>query len=604
MRVRFWGTRGSIAKAGPTTVRYGGNTSCVEVRSSGGTLIVLDCGTGAHGLGQELADTGAPVRGHLLLTHTHWDHIQGMPFFLPLFTAGNQWDIYAPRGFRQSLRQTLAGQMQHPYFPVPLEQLGATISYHGLVEGVFTIDDVTITAQYLNHPALTLGYRLEADGVTLVYATDHEPYARLGWAEAGFTGEELRHVELLAGADLVIHDAQYLDSEYEAKVGWGHSPVAYVVQAARRAGAQRLALFHHDPLRDDDALDSLVETTRRELAGNDGALAILAAAEGQTIELGRAPADVDGAMAAPDAEHPADRAPAAAALDRQSVLIAVQDESMAATLAEAVHADGVRLLEARDGDTALRLARAERPSLLLVQRDLPDRDALAVARALRRRGGAYGREVPIVVVAPGEAAVDRVAGSEAGVTDWLVAPFSGTYARCRVGAWRMREAIRWQAAPRPPDEDQRLAALRGLRLLDTEPDERFDRLTRLAAALFDVPIALVTLVDAERQWFKSAHGVAPRSTDREASFCAHAILGDDILVVPDTLQDARFADNPVVVGEPGVRFYAGCPLRLDDGSRVGTLCLVDRRPRTLEAEWLGRLRDLAVLAERELRTAP
>src|SRR5713226_7505898 len=163
MRVRFWGTRGSIPKPGPRTVRYGGNTSCVEVRSSNGTLVVLDCGTGAHDLGQALLAEGPPAHGHLLITHTHWDHIQGIPFFAPLFVRGTEWDVYAPRGFGQSLDETLAGEMQYTYFPVTLDAMGATIRFHELVEGVFAIDDIRVTARYLNHPALTLGYRLEAD---------------------------------------------------------------------------------------------------------------------------------------------------------------------------------------------------------------------------------------------------------------------------------------------------------------------------------------------------------------------------------------------------------------------------------------------------------
>jgi phosphoribosyl 1,2-cyclic phosphodiesterase len=170
MRVRFWGTRGSIPKPGPSTVRYGGNTSCVEVRSASGTLVVLDCGTGALALGADLMQRGeGPLRGHLLISHTHWDHIQGLPFFAPLFVPGNEWDIYAPHGFLQSVRETLAGQMQHTYFPVDLAQLGATIRYHNLTEGVFTVGDITVSSRYLNHPALTLGYRLEADGVTVAY---------------------------------------------------------------------------------------------------------------------------------------------------------------------------------------------------------------------------------------------------------------------------------------------------------------------------------------------------------------------------------------------------------------------------------------------------
>ena len=170
MQVRFWGTRGSLAKPGPTTARYGGNTSCVEIRTEAGTLIVIDCGTGAHGLGQQLAAKGGGGhRGHILISHTHWDHIQGIPFFAPLFVAGNEWDVYGPKGLSSSIRDTLAGQMEHTYFPVALDRFAATIAYHDLVEGVFEIGEVRITARYLNHPALTLGYRLQADGASVVY---------------------------------------------------------------------------------------------------------------------------------------------------------------------------------------------------------------------------------------------------------------------------------------------------------------------------------------------------------------------------------------------------------------------------------------------------
>lgn len=192
------------------------------------------------------------------------------------------------------------------------------------------------------------------------------------------------------------------------------------------------------------------------------------------------------------------------------------------------------------------------------------------------------------------------AGTHAGVTDWLLWPFKQTYARTRMHCWVLRQACRWLPAPLPPDEDRRLQALRSMHLLDTPAEERFDRYTRIAAELFDMPIALVSLVDQERQWFKSRHGLEAAESPRDQAFCAHAILDRGVLQVPDTLRDARFADNPLVTGPTRVRFYAGAPLAADDGSLVGTLCLIDHRARQLDAQQLGLLRDLADLVEREL----
>src|SRR5258708_16490450 len=209
MRTRFYGTRGSIPTPGPDTVRYGGNTSGVQVRSAAGTLVWADMGTGAAVLGREIMAQGKKVRGHILIGNTHWDHIQGLPFFAPLFVPGNEWDIYAPRGLQEGVRETLAGQMQHTYFPVDLEQLGATIRYHELVEGEFHVGDIGVRARYLNHTALTLGYRLECDGVSLAYAGGHEPHARgLADGSSGITRPDQEHGSFLRPAASVIHDAQ------------------------------------------------------------------------------------------------------------------------------------------------------------------------------------------------------------------------------------------------------------------------------------------------------------------------------------------------------------------------------------------------------------
>jgi phosphoribosyl 1,2-cyclic phosphodiesterase/DNA-binding response OmpR family regulator len=591
MRVRFWGTRGSIPKPGPGTVRYGGNTSCVEVRSDVGTLIVLDCGTGAHALGHALAAARtAPLRGHLLITHTHWDHIQGLPFFAPLFVAGDQWDVYAPRGLHESLRETLAGQMQYPYFPVSLDQLAATVRYHDLVEGELAIGEVRVLARYLNHTALTLGYRLEADGVAVVYATDHEPHSR-GLAEGRpgpIGGEDRRHADFLAGADLVIHDAQYTALEYPTKVGWGHSTVESVVAVARAAGARRVALYHHDPHRDDADIDRLLAAARH--AAGD-AVDVVAAAEGDAIEV--TPAAGARPQPAPAAADAGCRVPPG--LLAQSVLVAVAETAIRERLADAVRADQLTLVMVKDPDEVLTVLRAAPPSLLLLGRRLGGRDGLELCRAVR----GHAPELPVVMVAAGEADVDRGAGAVVGVTDWLVAPFSVLYARTRVRAWALRQACRWIGAPLPPDEPARLRALRALNLLDTAPEERFDRLTRLTRRVFDVPMASVTLVDEERQWFKSRAGLVVAETPREAAFCAYTIHGDGAFVVPDAHRDPRFADNPIVAGEPRIRFYAGYPVRIGS-HRVGTLCLGDHRPRDLTDEERRMLEDLAALVEREL----
>ena len=175
------------------------------------------------------------MTGSILLGHTHWDHIQGLPFFEPLF-GGGHWDVYGPRGLDVSLSQTLAGQMNYQYFPVALDQVGAEVGFHELVEGTFEIGDLVVRTHYLNHPALTLGYRVECDGAVVCYVTDHEPFdPALGrGGDVSANGDDARHVEFLEGADVIIHDAQYDASEYAARVGWGHSPMEYVVDVVAR----------------------------------------------------------------------------------------------------------------------------------------------------------------------------------------------------------------------------------------------------------------------------------------------------------------------------------------------------------------------------------
>ncbi|MGE0530315.1 MAG: MBL fold metallo-hydrolase [Hyphomonadaceae bacterium] len=592
MQVRFWGTRGSIATPGGATLRYGGNTSCVELRPDSGETILIDCGTGAHALGQALIAEGRAARGHILISHTHWDHIQGLPFFAPLFVAGNEWQIYGPRGLGQSLRDVLAGQMEYAYFPVALNAFAAKVHYHEVVEGGFAIGDTRIVTQYLNHPALTVGYRLEADGASVVYASDHEPHspdAGEGHAEEA-EGGDVAHIDFLRDADLVIHDAQYTAEEYPSKIGWGHSTIEYAVDMALAANARELALYHHDPMRGDDAVDKLLTRARERAAAAGSNLIVNGAAEGEVIELRGEGEPTKFAPFMPSSlVRPMGDA------SEELVLICAVAANEVAVLKAAAREDGLEnVVETAIEDLDAEIADGK-PSLIFIG----DVGVDPIVLTEKLRAGGVPAETPIIIVAD-QAKVDADRGEAAGVTAWLTRPYSIAYARSRLRAWLMRSMLRWRKAALPPDEEKRLEAVHRLGLLDTEAEERFDRHARIAAAAFDAPIALVSLVDRDRQWYKAHYGFDFSETSRDMGFCSHAILDSAPLVVSDALHDDRFADNPVVVGEPHVRFYAGVPLHAADGQRVGALCIVDHKPRNLSAAQLRMLQDIARLVEEEL----
>ena len=580
MKIRFWGTRGSLAKPGPKTVRFGGNTSCVEVQSAAGTRLVIDCGTGAHELGQAIMREGVPSRGHVLISHTHWDHIQGIPFFAPLFVPGHSWDIYAPQGFGESLKETLAGQMEYTYFPVTPEAFGAQVRYHNLGEGSFTIDDLTIRTRYLNHPALTLAFRIEGDGASFAYSCDHEPHSReLALGHGPIEGEDLAHAEFMEGVDLIIHDAQYVAPEYQAKQGWGHSTVEYALSIARQARAGQIALTHHDPARTDDEIDEYLARVAHDI-GSDGPK-VVAAYEGLVIEIGSSEA---GAFAAkPNSASAIRQEPSQ---ENARLLLVGSDEAAADKIARAVADEPVELLRCATLVEAAEQADKLRPSLVLVQES-------AYAPVPPHFEGAINGEVPTILLG-GSGAPDE------GYSDRLEEPWSVEYARTRIRTWLMRAECHWARPAVPDDEAERIAALRRLGILDTPPEERFDRHTRIASALFKVPISLVSLIDEDRQWFKSCFGTDVCESSRESSFCAHAVASGDMLIVPDALQDDRFRDNPMVSDGPRIRFYAGALIHSPEGKRIGTLCILDIRPRNLSADEIALLRDVPAAVEAEI----
>jgi phosphoribosyl 1,2-cyclic phosphodiesterase len=280
VRLTIWGCRGSVPTPGAETVRYGGNTSCVEVALEDGTALVLDAGTGIRQLGQELLAREAR-RVNLLLTHLHLDHLEGLRFFAPLWDERVTVEIWGPPSPVSGLRERIARSFSPPLFPIDLRDVPARVAFHDVPSESWTIDGALITASLVVHPGPTVGYRIESGSSTFVYIPDHEP--ALAGAIDGKPREWISGATLAEGADVLFHDAQYFEDEYEQRVGWGHSSVADAVAFWQAVEAQRLLLFHHEPLHSDGQLDRL-EAHARVLAGSNGTGPTLAR-EGMVVEL-------------------------------------------------------------------------------------------------------------------------------------------------------------------------------------------------------------------------------------------------------------------------------------------------------------------------------
>lgn len=602
MLVTFWGTRGSIPKPGLTTLKYGGNTLCVQITSSQGDILIIDCGTGAYNLGIHLmSQHKEPIKGNLCFSHTHWDHIQGVPFFAPFFDGRGQWDVYGPYGFGQSIQDSLKGQMLHQYFPISLKEFGATIHYHDLVEGAFSIGNLNIKTQYLNHTALTLGFRIESEGFSVVYACDHEPFSKhLAGGEGIISGQDLTHLEFLKDADVVIHDSQYFPDEYAKKVGWGHSTPEYAIKICREANVKHLILTHHDPMRTDKELDDLNERIQEQLLRENIPMKVTLAYEGLEIPL--PPEKIENAEYEVTLKEPETseeiflkKSTLQSALVGYSVLILCSDFSIVALLEEAAELEGITPYIFLSLETAKAQIKELKPSLIIVEHTPPAVDGISLARELHNEALAYDLDPPLIMVT--SEAVDHQY-TELGVVDCLHPPFTCSYARTKIGAWVLRMQCDWTRAVIPKEEEtKRLEDLKSLCILDTPREERFDRITKLAAELFNVPVAAISFVDKDRQWFKSSQGLEILETPREVSFCEHVVSSRKPVVVYDAFLDKRFSGNPCVVSQLRVRFYVGFPLVLENGSIVGTLCLMDTKPRYISKErliLLGYLRDMVV----------
>ncbi len=272
MLVIFWGVRGSTPTPQSENLRYGGNTSCVEVRVND-QIFIFDCGTGFRNLGKHLVreTNGDPLSAHIFLSHFHWDHIQGIPFFAPLYSDRESYFFFHSSNRTRGLRRAIEEQMSDPYFPVKMNEMAAHRHFYGIGEGRIPFDECVIQAMSLHHPQGCLGFRLEAGGKVLVYATDNEP---------GHPAFDRNVRKLAQGADVLIYDAQYLPEQYEAtKRGWGHSHWREAINVVMESGARELILFHHDPDHTDECIDRVVVQAREHYAQ------VRAASEGMEIQL-------------------------------------------------------------------------------------------------------------------------------------------------------------------------------------------------------------------------------------------------------------------------------------------------------------------------------
>jgi phosphoribosyl 1,2-cyclic phosphodiesterase len=296
-RIKFWGTRGSIAVPSPETLRYGGNTTCIELRADD-EIIVLDAGSGIRPLGITLDREfqARPIKLSLLITHAHWDHIQGFPFFKPAYDPKNEVRIFGFDGAGATFREIMMEPMKSPFFPITMRELSARMDINKLNEMKFSLGKLDINAAFVNHPGVCAGYRIFTSSGSVAFLPDHEPYEFFLHAARGkqLSPEQAREiaadqhaalVQFLRGSDILILDSQYTDQEYKTHIGWGHGSISSAVALALEAEVQTLSLFHHDPNHNDEMIDTMVESARELAIKGESHLEVAGTQQGSEILL-------------------------------------------------------------------------------------------------------------------------------------------------------------------------------------------------------------------------------------------------------------------------------------------------------------------------------
>ena len=523
--------------------------------------------------------------------------------------------------------------MQYEYFPVTISQLGAEVSYHDLMEGSFEVEGVRVKTHYLNHTVLTLGYRLEAGGVSIAYITDHEPFDRRmaveGYqrsAEDWKKNDDDRHVDFFSGVDLLLHDCQYTANEYgKGKNGWGHSTVEYVVDVAIAAGVKQLAIFHHDPNRTDDQVDELLQYARERAARaaeNKEGLSIpeiYAAAEGLVVDLKEGS---QGSIQMNKGDQNVkcfnndnlSRSLCARRKNRniegETVVVGLDcSTDFDEQLTEDLEKDKLKVELCKSFDDILKVSKQRKPSVLVMNQIVPGGggSALDICKSIRNTD--WGADVSFLVVAKNqdEMEMGRAESNIIAADDWITEPLSAAYIRTRVRMSLLRAPCRWKRAPIPKNEKERLATLHDSCILDVNHPYILSRIGSIARQLFDLPIVCFCVLDESKVKFIAVEGVdGVREAPRDASLCAHVVYKEDILIVNDAREDDRFADNPNVIGPPFLRFYAGVPItvKAKDGRKysIGAMSLIDKVPRNFNLNQLKAFLDISAMVDEEFGT--